>query len=72
MSIVSRVQVVLNGENQEVPQGATVTDVVRMLGLDGRRVAVEINREIIARSSHATHLLEDGDVLEIVHLVGGG
>ena len=62
----------LNGEKREVAPGTTVADVVRMLGLNQRRVAVEINREIIPRDSHEEHLIEDGDVLEVVHLVGGG
>ena len=72
MSIVNIVQVTVNAEKRDVAVGTTVAEVIRMLDLDGRRVAVEINREIIARESFASRSLEDGDVIEIVHFVGGG
>jgi sulfur carrier protein len=72
MSIVRPVQVEINGERREVKAGVTVADVVRMLDLNQRRLAVEINREIVARDSYAEHVLQEGDVLEIVHFVGGG
>ena len=41
-------------------------------GLAGRRVAIEVNGEIVPRSLHDTHQLQDGDVVEIVHALGGG
>jgi len=72
MSIVRPVQVEINGERREVKAGVTVADVVRMLDLNQRRLAVEINREIVARDSYAERVLHEGDVLEIVHFVGGG
>ena len=72
MSIVPPVQVEINGERREVKAGVTVADVVRMLDLNQRRLAVEINREIVARDSYAKRVLQEGDVLEIVHFVGGG
>lgn len=72
MSIVDGVQVVLNGEKQEVAAGTTVADVLKMLDLNQRRVAVEINREIVNRDSYATRVLREGEVIEIVHFVGGG
>jgi sulfur carrier protein len=72
MSIVRLVRVEINGERREVAAGVTVADVIRMLELNRRRVAIEINREIVARDSYAERALQEGDVLEIVHLVGGG
>ena len=72
MSIVLPVQVEINGETREVEAGVTVADVVRMLDLNQRRLAVEVNREIVARDSYAERVLHEGDVLEIVHFVGGG
>ena len=72
MSIVALVQVTLNAEKREVAVGTTVVDVIGMLDLDGRRIAVEINGAIIARESYAARALEDGDVVEVVHFVGGG
>jgi sulfur carrier protein len=66
------VKVTLNREKRDVAVGTTVADVIRTLDLDGRRIAVEINREILSRDSYAARLLEDGDVIEVVHFVGGG
>ncbi len=62
----------VNGEPRRAAAGATVADLVRELGLDPAKVAVERNGQIAPRSTLAGVLLEDGDVLEIVHFVGGG
>ena len=62
----------VNGEPRRAAAGATVADLVRELGLDPAKVAVERNGAIAPRSTLAGVLLEDGDVLEIVHFVGGG
>jgi thiamine biosynthesis protein ThiS len=62
----------LNGEARTIIAGATVADLVRDIGLDPAKVAVERNLEIVPRSTLANVLLADGDVLEIVHFVGGG
>ena len=62
----------VNGEPRRAPAGATVADLVRELGLEPAKVAVERNGEIAPRSTLSAVLLEDGDVLEIVHFVGGG
>ena len=53
-------------------EGRTVADLVDQLELTGRRLAVEVNRDIVPRSEHQTHSLEDGDSVEIVHAIGGG
>lgn len=65
-------EITVNGVSQEVPDGLTVHALVVHLGLTEGPVAVELNREIIPRASHATHPVSPGDVLEIVHFVGGG
>jgi thiamine biosynthesis protein ThiS len=65
-------QVVVNGEPREVEAGATVAALLRALGLDGRPVAVERNREIVPKSVHAATPLAAGDRIEIVTMVGGG
>lgn len=64
--------IVLNGDPRQLPQSATVHDLLQAEHLLERRVAVEVNGEIITRSQHALHPLQDGDVVEIVHALGGG
>ena len=64
--------VVLNGEERSCREGATLADLVVELGLGGRRIAVEINRNIIPRDEYAGYRLQPGDEVEIVHFVGGG
>ena len=65
-------QVTVNYEPTRLPPGATVADLVATLGLGPRRVAVEVNREIVARATYAATVLHDGDTVEIIHFVGGG
>jgi sulfur carrier protein len=62
----------LNGENCQLPHTATVHDLLHSEQLLERRVAVEVNGEIVTRSQHASHGLREGDVVEIVHALGGG
>ena len=62
----------LNGEPFELPDGQTVADLIGRLDLAGRRVAVELNLDIVPRSQHATTVLNEGDQIEVVHAIGGG
>jgi sulfur carrier protein len=71
MSQVS-IEVVINGEPRQVPDGTTVAALIGELGLGDRRVAVERNREVVPRAQHATTVLAAGDRLELVTFVGGG
>ena len=63
--------VTVNGERRRTAAG-TIAELVRELGLDPAKVAVEHNGEIAPRSQLAAFALGEGDVLEIVHFVGGG
>lgn len=62
----------LNGDPHDLDHGSTIEALLTNEDLADRRVAVEVNGEIVARSRHDTHLLEDGDRVEIVHALGGG
>jgi sulfur carrier protein len=64
--------VFVNGEPRDVGDAKSVRDVVVQLGLTEGPVAVELNREIVPRAEHASQRVQEGDVLEIVHFVGGG
>lgn len=62
----------LNGQPQALPDPSTVATLLHQQGLAERRVAVEVNGEIIPRSQHASRVLQAGDRIEIVHALGGG
>jgi thiamine biosynthesis protein ThiS len=62
----------LIGEPHRIGEGSSVADLVHDIGLNPKKVAVERNLEIVPRSTLATVMLADGDILEIVHFVGGG
>ena len=65
-------QIQLNGEPFELPDAQSVADLLARLELGGRRVAVELNLDIVPRSQHASTALKDGVRVEIVHAIGGG
>jgi len=64
--------VVVNDEPRSLPGEATVADLIAVLGLGPRRVAVEVNRALVPRADYAATRLADGDAVEIIHFVGGG
>lgn len=65
-------KLIINGEQREFAQVATLADLIAQLGMKADRVAVELNRELISRERWGVTHLADGDKLEIVHFVGGG
>ncbi len=65
-------QITMNGEARELNDGSTVTDLLATLNLPGTRVAVEVNKDIVRRAQHGDHVLDNGDVVEVVTFVGGG
>ena len=65
-------QITVNGESRQVPDGATAAQLVELLELSGRRLAMEVNGEIVPKSLHESRALDPGDRVEIVHAVGGG
>ena len=62
----------LNGEAMELAAATTVRALIEQLGLHTGPVAVEVNGAVVVRARHADTQLEDGDIVEIVHFVGGG
>ncbi len=63
----------VNGKLIAIPQPSpTLTDVVALMGLAGKRIAIERNGEVVLKSRYATTLVAPGDRLEIVGAVGGG
>jgi len=66
------IRIRLNGVEREVADALSVAELLAANGYAQRRVAVEINREIVPKSRHDLHCVNDGDRVEIVHALGGG
>ena len=65
-------KILLNGKIYEVPKDCLLSELIVLLDLQGKRLAVEINAEIVPRSEHPHRHLQAGDKVEIVHAIGGG
>ena len=65
-------QIQLNGEPTKLPGPLSVSQLLEHLGRSRGRVAVEVNREIVPASRHPQHMLDEGDVVELVQAMGGG
>jgi thiamine biosynthesis protein ThiS len=70
--VTAEVAVTVNGQPMRLPAGASVSDLLARLGIATPRVAVERNREILPKPRYGDTALADGDVYEVVELVGGG
>lgn len=66
------IEVTINGEAQLLPAGIDLAQLLAQLQLQGRRVAIEHNLDIVPRSEYAGLCLQQGDRVEIVHAIGGG
>jgi len=66
------INIVLNGALREVAENLSVGKLLDAEGYAQRKVAVEVNREIVPKSQHAQRILSEGDRIEIVHAIGGG
>ena len=65
-------KIFINGEQQSIADGATVQHLLEQLGIEQQRLALEINQEIVPRSLHAKHTIQEGDRVEIIQAIGGG
>lgn len=69
---IVKMNLTVNGESRPAADGATVRSLLVELGMGEQPAAVELNRAVVPRSKHELTELKDGDVIEIVTLVGGG
>ncbi|CAN5343599.1 sulfur carrier protein ThiS [soil metagenome] len=65
-------EIIVNGETRTLPADGTAARLIELLDLGGKRLAMEVNGEIVPRSTFDKHRLRDGDRVEIVRAVGGG
>ena len=66
------IEIIINGERQAFDGAVSVADLLAHLGLPEKKIAVEHNLEIVPKSAYASHMVEAGDRIEIVHFIGGG
>ena len=64
--------ILVNGETREVPDRYSVAELLLAMQLQQKRLAVEVNEQIVPRSQHERHALQAQDRVEIVHAIGGG
>lgn len=62
----------INGEARSFDAPLTIAELIALLGLQQRQLAVEVNREIVPRSQHGSHQLREQDAIELVQAIGGG
>lgn len=67
-----RMRITINGEPKDLPPGETLADLLRRLSLADKPCAAEVNRRLVPRREHPSRLLAEGDIVELVTLVGGG
>lgn len=72
METPAPITVQLNGEPRSLPHPMTVEELLVHLGLEGLRVAVELDGAVVSRAARGEARVEDGATLEVVHFVGGG
>jgi sulfur carrier protein len=65
-------QISVNGESREIPDDLSAAALLEQLGLTGKRLAMEINQEILPRGRFEQHRFQPGDRVEIVQAIGGG
>jgi len=65
-------KITVNGEERALPAPVTVAALLEALGVAGKRVAVEVNREIVPKSRHAEFRIQESDRVEVVFAIGGG
>jgi thiamine biosynthesis protein ThiS len=65
-------KVIVNGDSTDIRDGSSVAELLETLHIGRDRVAVEVGLEIVPKSCYDTHTFQEGDIVEIVHFVGGG
>jgi len=66
------VTIIVNGEHRDFEAGCTLQGVIERLGLEGKVMAAAVNMNIVKQAAWNSHLLNDGDKIELLDFVGGG
>ncbi len=65
-------ELIINGKSEQLPDDINAAGLIEHLGLQNERLAIEVNREIVPRSTFDNHRFKAGDRIEIVRAIGGG
>jgi len=65
-------KITLNGKEKQMDSPCTIAELIESVRQKPQRIAVQLNTHIIKRDEYANHTLQDGDVIEMLHFVGGG
>ena len=65
-------KIIVNGEEMSLPEDLNIQNLIAQLGYINKRIAIEINKEIIPKSKYQSHLLKNLDKVEVINAVGGG
>ena len=65
-------QIQVNGQVRHIAEASSISELLVLLDIIGRREAVELNQDIVPKSQHSSTVLKQGDVVEVVHAIGGG
>jgi len=65
-------KIIFNGQTLELAENSSLQNLIESQDLIGKRLAAEVNLEIIPKTEHATYILKNDDKVEIVHAIGGG
>lgn len=65
-------EIILNGQKHEISDGCSAAELIASMDMADKRIAMEVNQEIVPRSTYADYFFSAGDKVEIVHAVGGG
>jgi len=71
-TIIIEMNIIVNGESKSVSERLTALQLLKQLGVAEKKLALEINEEIIPRSTLNQHVIHEGDKVEIIHAIGGG
>jgi len=66
------VEITLNGESKKIESEVTLDQLLDLFSLPRQRVAIELNRTVVRRNDWPENIVRDGDVIEVIHFVGGG
>ncbi len=68
----NKIQIILNGKKNILKKNISIYNLIKDIDLDDSKIAIELNGEIIPKSNFKSHIVFEGDCIEIVHFIGGG